>query len=173
MLVSANTGVIWAIFIIISIVAQVIKARKKGADQAPGEATSQREEGRQSTTNDNELRQFLESLSDGNPRPEPTSPPITQRQELRHMSRPTPQPITKTPKRSEPPPAPTTQPAQSPKISIIPEVKLEPVVTPKPSGLQLLICKELQKTDATRKAIVLREILGPPIALKQPEKALV
>ncbi len=176
MLVSANIGVIWGVFIIISIVAQVIKSRRKVADQAPGGHASMREEGNQPATKDDELRQFLESLSGGKPRPEEIPPPVIQRQELQPMLQQAPQPQPqqkpKKQRRPEQPPAPIiTQPVPSPTVRIMPAVELETVVTPNTS-LQRLIRTELQQTNATRKAIVLREILGPPIALRPREKRL-
>jgi hypothetical protein len=57
-----------------------------------------------------------------------------------------------------------------------PEKQIDPVITKttslsaaKPKGLAALITKDLKNIDSTRKAIVLREILGPPIALRQSQ----
>ena len=173
--VLADIGLIWVVFVVISIIAQIIKAKKNAAPQSPdalGDADApQRPE---PPSRENELRQFLESLGGGAAARKPVvaaapPPPPPPRREARTVRRAAPvvqkervqreTPIAITPKHK------VTQKRQSDPVT------LERVgdTSAKTNALKQLIRNELKQTDATRKSIVLREILGPPLALKSRE----
>ncbi|MBT3192578.1 MAG: hypothetical protein HN341_08490 [Verrucomicrobia bacterium] len=190
----ANIGVIWAIFIVISIVAQVIKASKKVSSEAPG--TDDGPRGGPAESND-ELRQFLEQLGGGGaatPKPLPPRPPAPPRPAVQRRE-PTMRVSPEDHRQNTPQATPsvvrrravTEAPPHEPHATPPPPPAVPERVRPKPqkqrsetvqielpassasqaaSKLQRLIRDELQQTEDTRKAIVLREVLGPPLALR-------
>jgi hypothetical protein len=174
MLVSADIGV-WAIFIIISVVAQIVKARKKAANQEPKQPSSERSD-QAPARPDEELRQFLEKLAGG--RPQRTAPAeVNIPPEVVRARRPPAPPQLPTQPKRQRTQAPQTIPTVSarptatpPTVRVTPAVALEPVVTTDATALRILLRKELQQADATRKAMVLHEILGPPIGLRARER---
>ena len=195
----ANIELIWALFIIITVVAQIVKGAKKVASQAPGKTEegappgSPRETPDRGTRED-ELRKFLETLAGGQPQPpKPAAapPPIphparqqaptvrrqpaTVRQQPPTVRRPKPGVATQAPEQAPYRAVPSTDStvtrhratagAVAPASMHVETARAEM----RTSALQAMLKKELQGVAARRKAIVLREILGPPHALKPLE----
>ena len=175
--VLADIGLIWVVFVVISIVAQIIKAKKNAPPQSPDELGDADALQRPVVTSrQDELRKFMETLGGGTatsrpvvaaapPRPPPPrreartvrrEAPVVQKERVQRET-----PIAITPKHK------VTQKKQSDSVT------LERVgdTSAKTDALKRLIRKELKQADATRKSIVLREILGPPLALKSRESA--
>jgi len=185
MTVLANAEIIW-VFIIISVIVQVIKFLKKVASQAQGKNTGadggagaggkggQKPE---FVAPDEALQEFLRTLGGGqNPAARPTAPkPVQVISATRGISQPQAQarrrmhlqaisqPIPVTP-RYEPAHA-TPAYAQSVQEAVV----LEKYPSDKATAASIFIDairKDLSDAEAIRKAIVLREVLGPPIALR-------
>jgi hypothetical protein len=167
MLVSADIGV-WAIFIIISVVAQIVKARKKAANREP-EQTSPTRADQAPAKPDEDLRQFLEKLAGGRPQRSAPAEVNIPPQVVAARRRPAPPQLPTQPKRQR-----TQAPQSKPSVSATPTVARPVTVVKQPdtpaSALRDLIREELRQADATRKAMVLHEILGPPIGLRARER---
>ena len=166
----ADGGFLWVIVIVGSIIAQIIKAKKNAAASPP-----KRQPGAKSgdfTASGDELRNFLESIGGGATKPQQT------RQPQPIPVRPTALPPSLPPQvtiKHRPSPAetalkhrqvegtirkPHTQKPTPPTENIVESLSTTPNVVAQ------LIKQDLQNMNAARKAIVLREILGPPIALR-------
>ena len=173
----ANIELIWALFIIITVVAQIVKGAKKVASKAPGKTEEEGAPGSPRETPDrgereDELRKFLESLAGGRPRapkpatvPPPMPPPARRqpppaRPKTRVVAQPPPPPR---PKPAPPPPEPVE--AEAPTTMHVQTFRAKR----RTSALQNILLKELRNNADRRKSVVLREILGPPIALKPLE----
>jgi len=192
--VLADAGLIWIVFVIITVIAQVVKGAKKVSSQAPGGPNALPGDDDASRGDpvapSDELRKFLEGLSGGAVRPSP--PPVAQRPRAMPMpaaqgSRtaaqnprcPTPPPTPRYQRQEQPPRRQKGQPRPPQPVEVaipVPDnqtdtqdaVVLEILSqgdTPT-RRLQQLIRQELQNADAVRKSIVLREVLGPCVAFK-------
>ncbi len=160
--------VIWLVIIVASIIAQVIKGAKKVKDNAPKgqkSARSQPEERRQPYANSpqrpkpaatyrdraDELKQFLERLA----APVQESPP---------QRKPT-----KRKEQTVSAPAQTITPlATSPSLAAQTIAPAAMAAPPHVSSAQQAraLRKALQDPNSQRKAVLMREILGPPLALR-------
>jgi hypothetical protein len=154
-------GLIWLVIIVVSIIIQVVKAVRKASSQAPmtasprsapaerrapARATGQKQASR---IRSDELRQFFETL--GIP--------------VQEMA-----PVAKSKQRKQP-----KTPKAAPALPILPRkhepaqptatVKLESLVQELPPQTRGLL-ELLKKPDTQRQAVLLREILGPPLALR-------
>lgn len=168
MLVSAEIGV-WAIFIIISVVAQIIKARKKSANQEPMQPES-KGDNRAPAKSEDDLRQFLEKLAGGRPqRTAPAEVNIPQ-QVVPPRPPPTPRQAPPQPRPQRPQPKPVASPPPTPPTTDAQPVNAAKRTNTIAGALQNLLRAELQQGDSIQKAIVLREILGPPIGLKPRDR---
>jgi len=164
-ILAGGGDLIWVVVIVGSIIAQIIKAKKNAANPPPKspQKTSGSADGA-FTASSNELKNFLESIGVAPPAPKPqqVAPQAILRAQPVHISREV---------ASAPPPPPLTAPVrikhkQPPvKIQTGDESNVERVEDAIPP-LTRIIKDELKNKDATRKAIILREILGPPIALR-------
>ena len=182
----ASIEVIWALFIIITVIVQIIKGAKKMSSQAPGKtdegAPGSPREAPERGEREDELRKFLEALGGGQPQPSkptaapPPVPPTVRRQKQQPTVRRTRPRVPA----QEPPPPPRQ--AAPPQESVVTRHKptvgaVAPAMThaqasraqTRTNALQAMLKKELQGAAARRKAIVLREVLGPPIALRPLE----
>lgn len=185
------SGLIWVVIVVGSIIAQVMKAKKNAASPPPKKSSPRPEANKgEYTSSSDDLRNFLESIGAAPPtrnqerqrKIEPVAPPPPPRpiqvmQEVQTVPPPPPIPVRAQIKHRPSPMEEARklqfkgdvlkrQTANKPN-----EVQLETPEQLQPrdqssSGLAKLITEELQDLDATRKAIVLREILGPPIALR-------
>lgn len=190
-------AIIWLVIIVVSIIAQIIKGAKKTASQAPKQENAPRSapaERRSTPAKDqrkspssyrdrkDELRQFLERIADPTPEPVPeVTVPRTRRQAGGQQGRMPP-----------PPPTRSRQPqTQREKRPAMPSAPAAPSVTMRTPSMQATapdqlpttvmgtsertssaqgreLRKLLDKPQSQRRAILLREILGPPLALRQP-----
>lgn len=162
-------GIIWLVIIVVSIIAQIVKAGKKAAEKAaanapqtesPRSATAERRETRsaaQRTTaprpktardRTDELRQFFESLGVPTQELAPAPPP-----------RPRPKPA-----KVSPSPQPVATRKAQPRRDTE-SVELENLDRGE-SAHTREFRQLLQQENSQRQAIVLREILGPPLALR-------
>ncbi len=173
----ASIELVWALFIIITIVAQIVKGARKVASQAPGkEGDADGERNRPAP--DDELRKFLEGLSGGTPpkpaaTPPPVPPPVRpmaqpQARPRQTVRKPEPIRIKPQPKPKPPPPRVAAPPIVEQPVAVAPAAL---VASPqrKASRFQKLLQKDLADSEAAQKAIVLREVLGPPLALRPLE----
>ncbi len=179
--VLANIEVIWVIIIIGSVIAQIIKGAKKVAAQAPkatgaDEATSGGSKSRDFIAPDEALQEFLLSRGAGEKpadRPAAASPvqAISARRGL-SQARAIATPLAPKKVKRE-----VRQPVLPPPIAAMPQpradkvqqaVVLEKYIKRETSASLLgeAIRKDLSNAEAIRKAIVLREVLGPPVALR-------
>jgi hypothetical protein len=179
----ANIELIWALFIIITVVAQIVKGAKKVASQAPGKTEEEGAPGSPRETPDreereDELRKFLESLAGGRPpapKPAAAPPPVPP------PARRPPQPVRPKPRVVAPPPPapyraiPSTESTVTKHQATVGAMSAASVhvqtarAETRTDVLQNILLKELRNNADRRKSIVLREILGPPIALKPLE----
>ena len=170
--VLASIEVIWVVIIIGSVIAQIIKGAKKVASQSPEKPTGGGEaSGGKSpafVAPDVALQDFLRSLGGE----KPSATPV--RRGLAQASRPkvpSPQPKRTAAREVKmdvfPLPAPAIIPARR-EGNIQRDVKLETFAKRETSASVLgdAIRKDLSDGDTLRKAIVLREVLGPPVALR-------
>ncbi len=159
-------GIIWLVIIVVSIVAQIVKAGKKAAANAqqtesPRSPTPERRETRSSVQRttapqkktyrdrSDELRQFFETL--GAPLQEiSAAPQHRQRKKQKTVNVPPPIPV-------------VTRKVQPRRDSE--SVKLESL-NPDESSQTLALRTLLKKKNTQRQAILLREILGPPLAIR-------
>jgi len=185
MLTHAGGGeLIWVVIVIGSAIVQMIKAKKKASQPAQKPQDSQ-----DSSPHSDELRDFLQAISGAPPVPPPAPPPqpvrtaAAQTQPPRpHHTRPAPPPLPPSMTiKHRPAPVKPHKPAErhrpkppelvlkpTPEKQVKPAItKITPLATATPKGLAALIIQDLKNMDSTRKAIVLREILGPPIALRR------
>ncbi len=181
--VLANIEVIWVIIVIVSVIAQIVKSAKKGAAQAPGKATGAGEspprgtngQNREFVAPDEALQDFLRTLSGEKPaaKTAAASPvqAISRRRGLsqsRAAAQTQPRPSAM--RDNRPPPVTSRPPAaiRSSVGSVQDSVVLEKFAARKTSASILgeAIRKDLSDAQAIRKAIVLREVLGPPVALR-------
>lgn len=175
--------IIVAVIIVGSIIGQIMKAAKGGTPAKrqgaePGGENTPPATNRNVTDAQRELEEFLQSLA-GVPKQQPASPPtpppIKKTTPAASQKRHTPPPVKKPPlPQQRRKPAPAIQP-QRPVLS---QVKLQssPVTadittlgmggSAKHSKLRRLLNKDLQSSDSLRKAIVLREVFGPPLGLR-------
>jgi hypothetical protein len=141
-------------------IALVINAKKKAAEKKKTAGRPQQRTG-QPPPND-ELQNFLASLSgipQTKPKPTATPPRIPAATAVKHRPAP--------PKRPRPERQEVVLTAVEQQQAEQPVVTMPPVQDKKVKGLAALIRGDLQNMAATRKAVVLREILGPPIALQK------
>jgi len=160
-------GIIWLVIIVVSIIAQVVKASRKAAANAsatesPRSAATERRETRpaaqrtapQKQTNhdrNDELRQFFDML--GVPVQEFAAAPQP-RKRPKHKPAPVPPPT----------PIPVAPRKVHPRRDTE-SVRLETLETGAPS--QTVELRELlRKAKSQHQAILLREILGPPLAMR-------
>ncbi len=187
MTVLANIEVIWVV-IIISVIVQVIKGVKKVASQAQGKNTGADGAGSGGKAGgqkpdfvapDEALQEFLRTLGGGQkPAARPIAPrPVQAKSPTRGVSQPQAQA-----RRRMHPPAVSNQPipatpryepvhhaAPAYTQSVQEAVVLEKTPSDRTTAASIFIDairKDLSDAEAIRKAIVLREILGPPLALR-------
>ena len=175
---AAPEGIIWLIVIAASIIAQVIKAGRKLQNKQPSPPSF--EDGGKDPSA--QLQQFLQSLGQNkqaDPGPAPAAAPAT----LRRAVAPTPvklAPSTRMHKAAQPgrrpaaPPPPLAAPPPRPPLPA--KAVANDNVDVKPYAMRLpthchetrreTMVGDLRDPQLARKAIVLREILGPPIALR-------
>jgi len=181
-------GMFWLIVIVVTIVTQIIKASKRGAVPPPAsEPGPDEDEGY--TAPDDELREFLESLAGAPPKPKPpaprTAPPLVQpRPTVAPPPPPTPAPVQRraasppvrrapapAPRRAaRPQPIPTVTAAQKPTALPSAEIRTIEVrgsARPRVSVLGKALVSQLREGNALHRAVLMREILGDPIALRK------
>jgi hypothetical protein len=185
--VRANIEIIWVIIVIISVIAQVIKGARKVASQAPGTNNGADEtlpggkgvnaQKREFIAPDEALQDFLRTLGGGQkPAAKPTAPsPVQAKSPTRGISRQQVKPGRQAyqPVSNQTIPAmPRHKPADA-APAYVQSVQDSVVLEKTSSGRQtaagilgLAIRKDLSDAESIRKAIVLREVLGPPIALR-------
>jgi len=181
--VLANIEAIWVAIIIISVIAQIVKGARKVASQAPGKSTGQGEatpggldgERREFVAPDEALQDFLRTLTGEKPVSRPAAAsPVQATSRRRGLSQP--------PAAVQTPPRPPVRretgspamPKRSPAVTrttagnVQDAVVLEKLSTRKTAASILgeAIRKDLSNAVAIRKAIILREVLGPPVALR-------
>ncbi len=193
----AGIETLWVLFIIATVIARVIKAAR---EQKPGTGSAPEAPTRDFTAAEEDLREFMESLT-GQKAAKPTPAPEATKSVPR--PRPQPQPVRQQPRSPEqaavpvtvrpradaprPKPQPRRRPPDIPVVERPPKVHEQhaaavqsganmpvapaPLLVPaerraRQSQDDLHIMKELIDRAAIRKAIVLREILGPPVALR-------
>lgn len=189
--VLAKIEVIWVIIIVFSVIAQIVKGIKKVSAQAPGKKPGSQgptppqpasQTGKDFVAPDQALREFLQNLSGYAPSPTPMpsvpAPPpqsLAQQNQRRIIKPPSHFPAApgKRPSLQAQPtkryiPTPTPAASNSYKEEA-PPVMLE-ILSPTPAiALELEIeslRKELSTPSSARKAIIMREILGPPLAFR-------
>ncbi len=183
--VLADGGLLWVIVVVGSIIAQIIKAKKNAASSPPkGPETPSGDKGDYNASSD-ELRNFLASIGAAKP---PAVPQQVRQPKPNVVRKPHPQPVQarRDVRTLPPPPLPAharikhrpspreiereedreraathSQPPQRQESETT-----TTTIAKESNTLTSLIRKELKDLDATRKSIVLREILGPPIALR-------
>ena len=165
-------GLIWVLVVVGSIIARVVKQSRdtKAGRRPPPTSTTP-------TASGDELRDFLEKLS-GNTPPAPrpaviSSPPVVVR---------TPPPVRATPPRvshkAPPPVQPTPPPIATPPAPMPAMPTVEHTVEAlKPRSRPAIDASELsgllRKTrKASQRAIVLADILGKPLAMRESPSAL-
>lgn len=154
-------GLIWLVIIVVSITVQIVKAVRKASSQAPNTASprsapaGRREPARATRQKPppgnraDELRQFFETLGI----------PV---QEMAPAPKPKPRKQPKTPKAAPALPIlPRKHEPEQPTIT----VKLESLVHELPPQTRALL-DLLKSPDIREQAVLLREILGPPLALR-------
>lgn len=180
--VLANIEVIWVIIIIGSVIAQIIKGAKKVASQAPGKSTGAGEADtggdrqREFVGSDDALQAFLQTLGGGEkPAAKATAASAVQaisarrglsqaRATVKKPSRP--QAMREVRQQALPLPIPAVH---QPKAGKVQDAVVLEKFTKRETSASILgeaIRKDLSNADAIRKAIVLREVLGPPVALR-------
>jgi len=192
MRVFAEAEALWVLFIVATIIARVIKAAR---DKKPGKDASP-SPNRDYKASDAELKEFLGSLTGKKPAPPtpqvsptprvggqiaPATPKRQTRQrqvQARRRRKPKPsQPAVpvvypQDPLKADappvapviPPPPPPVEPAQT---AVAPSSGKACVEMKRVSLVGREIFEDLANTNATRKAILLREILGPPVAMRR------
>jgi len=156
-------GVIWLVIIVVSIISQIAKATRKVSANAPGkqaprkpvpERKARPAPAQRAAPVDRaeELRQFFENLGMPVPAPvAPAAPPARHRKK----SKPAATPV-----------APVMVPAPAPEeVPARPE-HVELVRRPQRSAETQALAQLLLTRNTQRQAILLREILGPPLALR-------
>ena len=165
-------GVIWLVVIAVSIIAQIIKGAKKVQANAPKSQQSPRsqpEERRDASAYNkqqrpkpatsyrertDEIRQFFERL--GEPLQEVVAPAPRQPKRTTLRSR-----------KAQPQPAPTIAPvAPAPVQATKPTVSMAASTTDRTSSQARALRKLLKSSEGQKQAILLREVLGPPLALR-------
>ena len=175
-------GFFWIIVVIASIAGQIAKASKRTKQrQQEGNASHPPEPRRNAepVAPEDQLQDFLRSLTGQPPQgPHPVAPvpaPVAQkprkrqtslkrkRQSLRQKKKALPRTHQKTAKAIVPEfcPDPTVHPAVAP-----PVMPIQPPMTTRRSSTGPAL-KRISALGALRSAIVWREILGPPVALRQ------
>ena len=147
------SGLLWAFIIVGSIIAKVVGAarEKKSATRNPSSQTAP------PTAASSELRNFLEQLS-GTPQPmQPTPPPVIVRQP--------PQIKPAKPATKPPPPPPKSEPIDTVKNDALPR----PQATITGGELAAMFGKS---PAAAQRAIVLAEVLGKPLAMRESPSSL-
>ena len=164
------------------VAANIAKAVKKGrrsgngsfADREPASSPAQ---GSQTPSPRDELQAFLERLSGREPARPPKPPPPVPQLKRRGPARqkaatppPTPNPAKRRsdtpPQRTVPPPMPR-MPGR--KISGISDSSNMRTRNPALEKLRINLGSDLIDNASLRKAVVLREVLGPPLALKNQQ----
>ncbi len=186
MTVLASIEIIWVIIVIVSVIAQVIKGAKKVASQAPGKNTGADEAAvggkggggqmREFAAPDEALQEFLRTLGGGQ-KPVAkataanTAKAISARRGLTQArAKVNKQSRQQAMREVRPPvlPIPVPKAIRSDSAKVQAAVVLEKFSAPKTTASILgeAIRKDLSDAEAIRKAIVLREVLGPPLALR-------
>jgi len=184
-ILAGGGDLIWVVVVVGSIISQIIKARKNAADTPPKSQTRQSGGGgRDFVAPNDELRDFLKSIGAPTPPPvnqTPVQKPVQRRAQpvqVRHAATNIPPPLPAQSRiKHKPSPLEIKREQQQKKSTSHrqPLLQKQPIITEvesmstKKNPLTRMIKKELQNLDDTRKSIVLREILGPPIALRQPQ----
>jgi len=177
----ANIELIWALFIIITVIAQIVKGTKKVSSQAPGKteegAPGSPRESQERSEREDELRKFLETLAGGQPStPKPTATPSTPPPVPRTTRSVDQTPTRRRPRRPAaakptPPPEPIRV-APPPPVPVLASSPVKPVVvmgSKRKSVLGEQFRRDLKEVGSARNSIVLREVLGPPIGLRPLE----
>lgn len=186
-------GWIWAIIIIGSLVVRIIKANKERSSQPtpapPGPRPATPEPDVQWKPPEDELREFLERLGGKPVTPPPPPPPPAGRQVAPPPPPPTARPklapqvlrapapqktFRRKPTRAAPAPAPAPAiapaPAPAPRRPApkpIPAVAVAPVRTAgRRSEYRKVLDRLMKERSTLRSAIVVRDVLGPPLALR-------
>lgn len=171
-------GVFWFVIIIISIVMQLLKAKRAAA--LSSESDNKPESGPFSGSPVTELEEFMQSLSgrieeavspQQSPPPPPPRPAQFQHQQGVPAARPAIRQQAKVARRAHSfePQAPRKKP---PAVTAViqkkePLTKKQAITKLKQNELRNNIGLDLIKTDGLRKAMLLREILGPPVGLRK------
>ena len=182
---SGGEGIFWLIVTIFVIISQIAKASKKNAPptqkQGLPDAGGSPEE---------ELRDFLKRLSGGAEESQQQPPPPPPRPQRPLPPPPLPAPAARTTAggqagaqripseppahhhrqkpRAEPLPAPVPQAVLTPAPAQMAPVTVAPVAPRVPSGYwRAIIVADLANRECQREAIILRDILGPPLALRR------
>ena len=172
--VLANIELIWVIIVIISVIAQIRKGMKKATGQ-PGKPTPGGQDAAPErepyVAPDEALREFLESLAG---KPSRTEPPATPRPAVAPqpavVQRPRRHPARRMPSAPPAAPMPPPPPQRQAKETVSEPVALEMIhddATHRDTEpLAMMIRQGLKSRQSARTAIVMREILGPPLALR-------
>ncbi len=164
MLVTANIELIWVIIVIISVIAQIRKGIKKNASQAAAKTTGRREsppeprtpgESPECVSSDEALREFLQRLGGTVPAVPPTPRPAT------HL----PPAARRAPHRHPPPPPRPLRPVESVSAPVVLDTSTLAAESATDSQAER-IRKDLKDFRSARRAVIMREILGPPLALR-------
>jgi len=153
---------IWLIIIAATIIAQIVKAGRKVGGSVSPDTPRPRSVG---PAPQDELRDFLQTLSRTEQPPQaiarPAAPPPPPPARARpvampiHAPRPEPRAMPLTPRR------PARHTAAKPARTAPQRV---------PGSRSIQVARELGQKESLRKAILLREILGPPLALRESPK---
>ena len=180
---AGGDAIIPILIIAATIIAQLIKAGKRAAK---GSAPPSDSQGRRSTSSapQDELKNFLESLvGNAPPAPAPPAPPPVpppqahaappsppSRERLVQMDTPTAKLRAKPSRRAKPRPAHTPVTASRIAVKPHPSTPTHDAYamgnTISASQLRTELLADLSQVDSLRKAIVLREIIGPSLAMR-------
>lgn len=182
--VLANMDVIFVIIVIVSVISQIIKGAKKVTSQAPGTPSGSGSpkpvdavgEQRDFVAPDDALQEFLRTLGSGEkPAARAAAASPIQKKSARRGLVQAQAAVKNTPRRKvvrevKPQALPISIPTvvQAPRDHVQEAVVLEKFAARRTNASILgdAIRKDLLNADAIRKAIVLREVLGPPVALR-------
>ena len=143
-------AVFWIVVVLATIVTQIIKAAKRGAKPAPREPS-------EPGSPQGALENFLRGLSDIE---QPAGPPYAPPQ----VPPPVPRVAVQAPPQVAPAPAHAAPKAPLPVAHVAPAARRPRASRscPKKAG----IAAELMRTGSLRMAVLYREILGPPVAVR-------
>ena len=152
-------SIFWIVVVVITVAVKAIKAASKKAARGnpaqPARATPAVPDRQTAAT---EIRDFIESLTRGQPAPIPPAPVAAP---------PAPKPRRKPAKPPRAKTSPAPQPPPHPAVTGMPVAETALVQKEAVTAFQPeMLVRELRAGPSVRKAILLKEILGPPIGLR-------